>query len=223
MATDYCTVAQVVSFLKITDNAGALIVADSTTDPTLTELEDQIKRSESEIDERTKHAWRVLTIANEPHDIINVYEYGRGLPIHLFHRNIRTLAAGQGDKLEIWDGQLYSDIISQVGDAFVQHEEMGIVYLKGFVFSIFRSNRLRVTYRYGGEQGDQSATPVVPRDIEDCCIKLTAIRLIESSFAMSNIQFGQDRGMRTAEVIDRWRRDIDDIIQRHAEWIHIEF
>jgi len=223
MATEYCTAQQVATFLKLTDNTGSIITPDSTTDPTLVALEDNIKRSEEEIDDRTKHAWRVKTITKEPHDIIQVYEYGRGLPIHLFHRNIRTISGAAGDKIEMWDGSKYADLTAQEGETFVQHEEMGIVYLKGFVFSIFRDNRMRITYRYGGEQGDQSLTPTVPRDIEECCLKLTAVRLLESSFAMNNIQFGQDRGMRTAEVVDRWRKDIDDIIQRHAEIIHIEF
>lgn len=223
MVVTYCTAAQIVSFLKLTDTQGNSIVPDSTTDPTLAELEDLINEGEQEIETRTQHSWREARITNEPHDIINVYEWGRGIPVHLFHRNVRALNTGSGDKLEIWTGDNYDDITPDGSDRFNLHEEMGILYLRGFVFSIFRDNRIRITYRYGGEQGDKSATPVVPTDIRDCCRKLVSIKLLESSFAMNNIQFGSDRGLRTSEVVDRWRTDCDKIIERRSEWIHVEF
>ncbi len=223
MATTYVTPAQIVSFLKITDNQGELIVPDSGTDPTLAELEDMINEAEEEIDSRTLHTWKLTKVTHEIHDVINVYDYGRGLRIHLFHRNVRAFDELKGDIIEMWNGAEYDNITPQGEDTHILNESMGILALRGFVFSIFRENRLRVTYRYGGEQGDTSDTPTVPADIRDCARKLTAIKILESSFAMSNIEFGADRGMRTAEVVDRWRKDVDDIIYRHAEIVHIEF
>jgi hypothetical protein len=41
---------------------------------------------------------------------------------------------------------------------------------RGLLFTILRKNRVRVTYRYG------DAT--VPLDIEDSCVKLTAIDIL---------------------------------------------
>ena len=214
MATDYCSATDIVNRIKIKDNAGDLIVPSPTSDPTLAQLEDLINQTEDEIDDRTQHAWRTKTITSEMHDIINNYQWGRGIPIHLFHRNIKTLTGASGDKLEIWDGSNYDDVIGN-SERFNVLEEMGIVYLRGYVFSIFRENRIRITYRYG--------ETVIPNDIKEACIIGTLMRLLESDIAMSNIEYGPDRGIRLERVIERWQDRYDKIIERHGEWIHVEY
>ena len=214
MATDYCTAQNIVDRIKIKDNDGTLIVPSSSTDPTLAQLEDLINQTEDEIDDRTQHAWRTKTITSEMHDIINNYQWGRGIPIHMFHRTMKVFDTGQGDKIEIWDGSNYDDITGN-SERFNVIEEMGIIYLRGYVFSIFRENRLRITYRFG--------ETIIPNDIKEACIVGTLIRLIESDVAMSNIEIGPDRGLRLERTVERWQERFDKIIERHAEWVHVEY
>lgn len=214
MATDYCTAVDIVNRIKIKDNDGNLITPDANSDPTLAQLDDLINQTEDEIDDRTQHAWRTVTITSEMHDIINNYQWGRGIPVHLFHRKIRVFDTGQGDKIEIWDGSNYDDIATN-SERFNVIEEMGIIYLRGYVFSIFRENRLRITYRFGDT--------TIPNDIKEACIVGTLIRLIESDIAMSNIEYGPDRGLRLERTVERWQDRFDKIIERHAEWVHVEY
>ena len=221
MVTQYATAQKLAEFLKITDNTGVIITLGAGTDPTLAYVEDLIKRAEDEIDYRTQHAWRLKQI-REMHDIINEYEYGQGVPIHLHHRNIQPISAGSGDKVESWDGSNWQDITNQETSTWQMNYDMGILNMIGFMFSIFRENRIRVTFRYGGEPLDGGA-PVVPRDIEEATLKLAAIQALQTAFAGRNIQFGQDRGVRLENVISTWKEDVDKIIERHAEWVHVEF
>ena len=215
MATDYCSATDIVNRIKIKDNSGVLIIPSSSTDPTLAQLEDLIKQTEDEIDSRTLHAWRTVTVTSEMHDIISNYQWGRGIPIHMFHRQMKVFDSGQGDKLEIWDGSNYDDITDQGNERYNVIEEMGIIYLRGYVFSIFRENRLRITYRYG--------ETLIPSDIKEACIIGTVMRLLESDIAMSNIEYGPDRGLRIERVVERMQERYDKIIERHSEWVHVEY
>lgn len=221
MATNYCTAQHIADFLKIVDNTGVIITPSGSTDPKLAFIEDCIKRGEDEIDSRTQHAWR-LKLSREIHDLGTEYEYGQGYPIHLHHRNVQIINEVSGDKIELWNGTIWENITGNINQSWNQNEDLGIINIIGSAYSIFKENRLRVTYRYGGEPLD-GITPTVPRDIEEAAVKLASIKLLESAFAGRNIQFGQDRGVRVETVIGKWREDIDKIIERHAEWVHVEF
>ena len=60
--------------------------------------------------------------------------------------------------------------------------------MRGFLFSILRKNRVRVTYRYGGEEYAGDTT--IPEDIKDCVIKMTAIDILNTSFRMDQLPTG---------------------------------
>ena len=175
MATTYCSVGDVADYLRVP--------ITSTTTPNRKQVTKIINRKEEELERRIGHAWRSKKVTKEVHDLPLLYTYGWGTPIFLQHRNIYDLDATQGDKIEIWEGASasWSNILGNSSWYDIEYQ-YGRLYLRGFIFSILRKNRVRVTYRYGGQEfaGDT----VIPADIQDAVIKMTCIELLNSSFRM---------------------------------------
>ena len=100
-----------------------------------------------------------------------------------------VLDVDQGDKIEIWEGAAsnWTNILGNESWYDVNYER-GTVHLRGYIFSILRKNRCRVTYRYGGENfaGDTE----IPLDVSDAIIKMTAIEVMNTSFRMDEIPSG---------------------------------
>ena len=207
MATTYCSAADVSDFLRIP------ITATST--PNTAQVEKIINRKEAEIERRTGHAWRSKKITREVHDLPLLYTYGWGTPLFLQHRNIYEFSGAAGDKIEIWSGAAanWEDILGN-NTWYDANYERGTVHLRGFIFSILRKNRVRVTYRYGGEGfgGDT----VIPGDIEDCIIKMTAIELVNTSLRMDRLPMG-GTGIDLQAVKTRWIEDIEKCIDNRRE------
>ena len=202
MATTYCTVADVADFLRVP------ITASST--PNKAQVEKIINRKEEELDRRIGHTFgRNKTITNEIHDLPLLYTYGWGTPLFLKHRNCRDLSSSAGDKIEIWQGAdaTYTDILDN-SQWFDFEPVYGRLFLRGYIFTILRKNRVRVTYRYG------DAT--VPLDIEDACIKLTCIDLINSSFRMDILPVGSNGADIQMSKSD-WRADVENCIENRQE------
>lgn len=202
MATYYCTVADVSDFLRIPINA--------TTSPTKAQVEKIINRKEEYLDRRIGHTFgRNKTITKEIHDLALLYTYGWGTPIYLQHRNCRTLDSAQGDKIEIWEGASsnYTDILANT-EWYEFDETYGRLYLRGYLFSIMRKNRVRVTYRYG------DAT--VPDDVKDACVKLTCIELLNTSLRMDTLPMGGN-AINPQQSMNVWKADVEEIIGERAE------
>jgi hypothetical protein len=202
MATTYCTVADVADFLRVPITA--------TTTPNKTQVEKIINRKEEELDRRIGHTFgRNKTVTKEVHDLPLLYTYGWGTPIFLKHRNCRDLDSAEGDKIEIWQGadSTYTDILSNT--QWYDFEPVyGRLFLRGYIFTILRKNRVRVTYRYG------DAT--VPYDIQDACVKLTAIDILNSSFRMDVLPMGGS-GMDIQAAKADWRADIENCVENRQE------
>ena len=206
MVTTYCTVEDVSDFLRVP------ITANST--PNKIQVEKIINRKEDEFDRRTGHAWRSKKVTREIHSLPLIYTFGWGTPIFLRHRRIYDLDVNQGDKVEIWQGAsaVWENIVEN-GQWFDVEYERGTLHLRGFLFSILRTNRCRVTYRYGGEEfaGDS----VIPSDITDAVIKMTAIDLMNSSFRMDELPTG---GINSpSESKKFWQDDIEQCITNRKE------
>ncbi len=92
--------------------------------------------------------------------------------------------------------------------------EYGRLYLRGFIFSILRNNRVRVTYRYGGEQFAGDTT--IPGDIADCVIKMVALEFINTSFRMDKLPMGS-AGVDYASSKQQWQNDIEKCIENRRE------
>ena len=141
MATTYCSVEDVADFLRIPITA--------TTLPNKTQVEKLINRKEEVLDRRIGHTFgREKTITKEIHDLPLLYTFGWGTPLWLQHRQVKPLNSSSGDKIEVWKGEDndWDDIIGE-GQWYEFDETYGRLYLRGFLFSILRKNRVRVTYR----------------------------------------------------------------------------
>ena len=207
MATTYCTSGDVADFLRIPITA--------TTTPNKAQVEKIINRKEDELDRRMGHAWRSKTITRELHDLPLLYTFGWGTPLFLAHRNLYDLDAAEGDKIEIWEGAAssWTDILGN-SEWYDANYERGTVHLRGFIFSILRKNRVRVTYRYGGEGYGGDTT--IPGDIEDCIVKMTAIELVNTSLRMDRLPMG-GTGIDLQAVKARWIEDIEKCIDNRRE------
>lgn len=207
---------EVVNFLRVTDDNGNIVTVGPTSDPNTTTMDAIVQGVEGDFNERTHHSWGVLSTATkETHDLINEYEWGRGIPIHLAHRDVAEINAVSGDKVEQWDGTNWQDITASKGTRFKELPQLGKIYLLGETFSIFREDRIRVTYRYG--------TVTVPAGIKLAILQKCAAKLIETSLAMNNIEFGQDRGLRTAELLQKWDADYDEAVARWQDFVRVEY
>ena len=212
MVTTYAQHADVSNFLKL-DAFTACTV------PSIANVESIINRMEDRFDQRTGHAWRLVTITNEHHDLPLIYSFGWGTLISLQHRMVQPLSAASCDFLGIWQGTAGCfNCILATGN-FQEIPERGEIYIRGHLFSVMRKNRVRITYRYGGEPTD-GATPTVPFDIEDAIVKMVAIDLITTSFRFDVLPRGgggtlsYDLDKATA----RWREDIDRIVRNREEF-----
>ena len=206
MATTYCTVGDISDYLRVP--------ITSNTTPNKAQVEKIINRKEDEFDRRVGHAWRSKKITREVHDLPLLYTYGWGTPIFLKHRHIYEFDADQGDKIEVWSGAgaVWDNVLGQ-SHWYDAEYERGKLFLRGYIFSILRKNRVRVTYRYGGESfaGDTE----IPLDITDAIIKMTCTEIMNTSFRMDELPTG---GMtNTSETKQKWEDDIDRCIENRRE------
>ncbi len=210
MVDIYASVEDIADFLRIP--------IDSTTVPNNTQVSKLIARAQDKLDRRTGHAWRLRTVTQEQHDLPLLYRFGWGTMISLHHRRIYALDTNEGDVLEIWGGSTgqYSDI-TQNNAVWEEKVNMGEIFLRGFLFSILRANRIRITYRYGGEPGDTFANIAVPADVEEATVKLVAIDLLTSSLRMDQLPMGNS-AIDINDSITRWQADVDRIIRNREEF-----
>jgi hypothetical protein len=203
MVTTYCSVEDVSDFLRVPITA--------TTTPNKKQVAKIINRKEEELDRRIGHTFgRSKTVSREVHDLPLLYTYGWGTPLFLKHRNCRDLDASQGDKIEIWEGagSQFTDILGN--SQWYDFEPVyGKLFLRGYIFTIIRKHRCRITYRYGDDDA-------VPLDIQDACIKLTAIDLLNSSFRMDILPTGAN-GIDVGSSKMEWRSDVEGVIENRQE------
>ena len=207
MVTTYCSTGDIADFLRIPITA--------TTTPNKLQVEKLINRKEDELDRRMGHAWRSKKITRELHDLPLLYTFGWGTPLFLAHRNLYDFDAAEGDKIEIWQGasSIWENILGN-SEWYDANYERGTVHLRGFIFSIIRKNRVRVTYRYGGESYGGDTT--IPGDIEDCVVKMTAIEIVNTSFRMDRLPMGGS-GIDLQSVKAKWETDIEKCIDNRRE------
>lgn len=170
MSTTYC---QDVDVRRILQNTFAF---GTTTAPTKVDVEACINAAEDEIDKRTQHAWREITVTDEFYDLLvtNIDNQGSGLPIGLRHRKIKAFDTAK-DKLEVWTGTSYEDWLDTKTEGrnkdFWLDAERGILWLR-YYFAFYRKMAVRLTYRYGEAS--------VPYDIKDACAMMAAIIFIQN-------------------------------------------
>ena len=143
-------------------------------------IERKISSKSSKIDTIIDHAFRPRRIKDEFHDLDQQYRWNTGVPIYLTRRDIRTpLDPEKGDKLEVWRGNKYDDLVAD--DTFEEGRDkdywidsgQGVLYI--YRRTVFRRRKqIRLTYRFGKE--------TIPADIRDICARLVAADLMETDF-----------------------------------------
>ena len=212
------TPQDVVAFLGITTRSGStstLVTVNETSDPSKAKMDMIIEGIEEEWDEETHHSWGHLSVAEETHDLKLTYEVGRGLPIHLAHRQVATMSYEDGDRLEMWNGREWEELLQSSVERYRQLEGLGKIYIRALVLALFREDRIRVKYRYG--------TLAVSKAIKFVLIKRCAAKLLESSFAQNTIQFGVDRGVVMSETLAKWEDEYDRMVFRWQDITRVEY
>lgn len=204
----YCQVSDIADWLRIDINAN--------TDPNTSMVRRFILMNEDHIDRETGHTWQTDKLyRTDTFDVSDIYDYGRGMYIPLKHRNIKDWDPTKGDKFEIWDGTRWVEqTINTPTDTFVNIEPTkGALHIRGYFYTIIRKSRFRLTYRYGGDKEGET----VPRDIQQCCILLTAIDILSQDFKMSQLAYGGEGNVNKKDIMEKWKAKADKIIWNHSE------
>lgn len=211
--TTYSTPELVASLLRlIVPSTGARLVFSASTDPTVAEVNNWILEAEDVIDRDTGHAWRASTITDEYHDVNgNGFGFAQNeIPIRLRHRSIRSLVSGT-DKIEVWDGSSWLEYVATKtegrGNDFWVDYTNGIIYFVGAI-PYYSDKGVRVTYRYGETS--------VPKDIQEICTKMTALKLLENDDYIKILPEGVSQ-YAIASKADSWTKDIEKKLRKHQE------
>lgn len=210
----YCQVKDVADWIRIDINAN--------TDPNTNMVKNYIMDNEDRIDRLTGHSWMEDKQTREVFTVSKLYDWGRGMPLFPRHRNMKEFDATKGDKFELWDGDSWDEqVVGQGNNGVVYFETVkGITYVRGYLFTILTESRFRVTYRYGGNnETNVGNTDLVPRDIQKACKLMTCLDILSTDFQMSQIPYGGEGNIDKQKVMDRWQKEIDQIIWTHSEII----
>lgn len=208
----YCQSKDIADWIRIDIN--------SNTDPNTDMVENYIMANEDEIDRLTQHTWLTDKQVVEVFTVNKLWDWGRGLPIYPRHRNLVDFDQAAGDKLEIWDGDSWElQDVPPGGGGLVYFETVkGIAYLRGYLFTILRQSRFRLTYRYGGDNETSiSETEIIPRDVQKACKLMTCIDILSTDFHMSQIAYGGEGNVDKGNIMEKWQREVDRIVWSHSE------
>ncbi len=224
----YCSAVDVAKYLGWTKEDGdtqpptvTRFEFTASTLPTLAEVNEMILSAEDFIDEFTEHAWRERRIVNE----FQNYQFGFYAGYHervresqhvsLSHRIIRALVSGT-DKIEIWDGSTYTDLVATGTEGRAQDYDLDAE--RGIIF--FKSQRptrvvrsVRVTYGYG----EQS----VAEDINTAAALIVARKIMMAHDHLKNIPDGPDAGSIYRTKLGEWQKEIDRILSTRKEAIWV--
>lgn len=216
----YCQPQDVAELLQFR-NSQELHMFDSQTKPNIFEVLTYIRRAEDYIDNKTGHAWRArysgtpgndATAAEWEHlDQHIPYKKGQGYPLYMKHRMVRTLAAGSGDAVSVWNGSSYTDYLASKtegrnNDFWVDYER-GILYLIDASF-VSLDDAVRIKYRYGDS--------TVPADIEHAATLLAAIHVLEGDERSTVFPEGSFRSAIGEKIYDL-KKQAEEIIRAHTE------
>ena len=139
----------------------------------------------------------------------------RSSQIQLRHKDITTLASGSGDKVEIWDGASWTDIIADEGEAAGEDSFM-VEYANGVIHfyppsGIKRGYQaIKVTYRQG--------ISAVPKDIARACALMVGTQMYETTALnispVGETPFQMDKGA----ILWRWDKEIKSILERYKRF-----
>lgn len=215
VTTTYTDETRVAALLNLMQGGSRLVFSASTI-PTQAEVQQLIVEIEDYIDSITGTTWKETQVTDEYHDFDGVYidksgnELGR---LNLKNWPVKSFSAASGDKIEIWDGSEWVDLVSSktVGtnpydeDYFVDTDK-GVIY---FITEIPMKGQktVRLTYRWGFS--------TVPEDIKHAATLLAAARILERHDAAVIVAEGEE----APNVLDQvrvWQEMADRILKEHA-------
>jgi len=221
---NYTTAALVASALQFEESGDTRLVFDTTSKPTLAEVNQWISEAEDLIDDETHHSWKATTVTDEHYDFEiaeeskSFFRPRRGSNadekiVFLKHRQIRTLTTGSGDKLEVWDGSQWVDWIA-TGSAYTEgrDEDFWLDYDQGILYFANsypsrKKNAVRMTYRYGASS--------VPGDITRLATTMVASQILQTD--TSDLYVAGSETQKKEEVLKRWDDQIKRILNNRAE------
>ena len=213
-APTYASVEDVLMLMRAIDSNGHRTMPDEATDMSRSEIETLLLMAEDEFDAMTDHAWRSVKVTDEYHDTPRPWAgfYAKEISVPLVHRSVRALSSAAGDKVELWNGSAWEDLLitgteGRSADFWVDYTN-GVLYLVGRK-PIVAKRSVRITYHFG------EAT--VPKDIRNAVAKIAAAHLLESDFYRASFPAGPDFDRSRPDIAQRWREDADRIISHHRE------
>lgn len=212
----YTTAAKVAILLGVNSFSATTTASSTYSRPSQGEVEDFILWAEDEINQRTNHSWKAVTVTDEVYDVPRRYISGfwrREVPLYVSHMNLNTFVSGT-DKIEIWDGNEWKDLVLTAnGYTEGRGNDYWIDYGKGIIYFVdqrpyYRENSVRLTYRYGESS--------VPGDIERAATLLAAIHLLQNDDYSQIFPEGTDKYPLQAKA-EVWRKEIDNILSRRSD------
>lgn len=203
---EYCSVKDVADWLRIDINAN--------TNPSRSQVDNMIIMNQELFDQETGHSWQTNRVYDtEQLDANDQWVNGKGMPLYLKHRRLKPYDSTKGDKIEIWNGDEW--VLQTVTDNSFFHFDTvnGILYVRGYVFSLFRHGRFRVTYRYGGSSEGRS----IPKDIKKALILMTSIDILSTDFKMSQIGYGGEGNVNKKDIMEKWDAMVKKTIWNRSE------
>lgn len=219
MVVTYCTSLGVAQFIW-RDGTGTDF--STSTNPTKTHVEQLINDAEDRIDSVTSHSWRLQSVSEEIHDYVvkpnAPFLWRVQGAVYLNHRKLVNPLVSGTDKIEIWDGSKWADIILAAngytegrGDDYWIDYEKGIIYFIN-TYPLTTDRSVRATYRYG----DVS----VSNSIRNACIKMVAIDLLAQDDRTVLLPEGTDN-LRLPSKIEEWRKDIAVTLEHNSELLFV--
>jgi hypothetical protein len=183
-------------------------------EPTLSMVKRRILAVENQIDRACNTSWRPRRELLEYHDFQTFFDEEFWILIGLKNKPVLPLSAVDGDALEVRQGGVWVDYLSQFTQGpngqFWIEEPAGFLRLRRGPFEYTDQARVRVSYRYG------NVNP--PADIAEACAMLVAARLSSGDLVSIGGRGGESDRLAMDPRISQWKRDAYAIMAQYVHW-----
>lgn len=219
MAVTYCTPDDVALFAQLRPvNGGKVVWGTDPKYPDNNDLIALIESAEGLVEDHTRQAWgtRYITETAEIQDIHMArghYGHFRSYYAYIFlnRQNIATFNSGQGDKLEIFEGDAWVDYLTTYTEG--RGDDFFVDYKHGKICFRNRSPPIghqlaRITYR-------RNSGATVPQAIRQATALQTAVLLANTPGIQILFPTGEG-GPPNTTFIDGWQEKINRMLAPHV-------